>query len=54
MELAGQLFPEWTARGLLTEKLMDVDHFVSAVHALVQSGASVSIPTIAMTPRRPI
>jgi NAD(P)-dependent dehydrogenase (short-subunit alcohol dehydrogenase family) len=54
MELAGQLFPEWTARGLLTEKLMDVDHFVSAVHGLVQSGASVSIPTIAMTPRRPI
>jgi NAD(P)-dependent dehydrogenase (short-subunit alcohol dehydrogenase family) len=54
MELAGQMFPEWTARGLLTDKLMDVDHFVSAVHALLQSGSSVSIPTIALTPRRPI
>ena len=54
LELAGELFAEWTARGLLTEKLMDVEHFISAVHALVQCGASVTIPTIAMTPRRPI
>jgi NAD(P)-dependent dehydrogenase (short-subunit alcohol dehydrogenase family) len=53
-ELAGQLFPEWTARGLLTDKLMDVDHFVSAVHTLVQHGASITIPSIAITPRRPI
>lgn len=54
LELAGELFAEWTARGLLTDKLMDVEHFISAVHALVQCGASVTIPTIAMTPRRPI
>jgi NAD(P)-dependent dehydrogenase (short-subunit alcohol dehydrogenase family) len=53
-ELAGQLFPEWTARGLLTDKMMDVNHFVGAVHALVQHGGSVSIPSIAITPRRPI
>jgi NAD(P)-dependent dehydrogenase (short-subunit alcohol dehydrogenase family) len=54
LELAGELFAEWTSRGLLTDKLMDVEHFISAVHALVQCGASVTIPTIAMTPRRPI
>ena len=54
MDLAAELFPEWTARGLLTDKLMDVDHFVSAVYALVQHGATVSVPTIAITPRRPI
>jgi NAD(P)-dependent dehydrogenase (short-subunit alcohol dehydrogenase family) len=54
LDLAGQMFPEWTARGLRTEKLMDVEHFISGVHALVQCGSSMSIPTIAMTPRRPI
>jgi NAD(P)-dependent dehydrogenase (short-subunit alcohol dehydrogenase family) len=54
MDLAGELFPAWTARGLLTDKLMDVDHFVSSVDALVRCGSTVSIPTIAITPRRPI
>lgn len=54
MELAGELFPAWTARGLLTDKLMDVDHFVSSVDSLVRCGSTVSIPTVAVTPRRPI
>jgi hypothetical protein len=36
------------------QKLTDLDDFVSAVHGLLQSGSSVSIPSIAITPRRPI
>ena len=40
--------------GTAHRKLMDVEHFISGVHALVQCGSSMSIPTIAMTPRRPI
>jgi NAD(P)-dependent dehydrogenase (short-subunit alcohol dehydrogenase family) len=54
MELAGELFPAWTARGLLTDKLIDVDHLVGAVDALVRFGSSASVPTLAITPRRPI
>jgi NAD(P)-dependent dehydrogenase (short-subunit alcohol dehydrogenase family) len=54
MALAGELFPAWTARGLLTDKLIDVDHLVGVVDALVRFGSSASIPTLAITPRRPI
>jgi NAD(P)-dependent dehydrogenase (short-subunit alcohol dehydrogenase family) len=54
MELAGELFPAWTARGLLTDKLIEVDHLVGVVDALVRFGASASVPTLAITPRRPI
>ncbi len=52
--LAGELFPIWMARGLLTDKLMDVDHFVDAVEGLLRCGSSANIPTVAVTPRRPI
>jgi NAD(P)-dependent dehydrogenase (short-subunit alcohol dehydrogenase family) len=54
LDLATELFSVWTARGLLTDKLMDVDHFVGAVDALLRCGSTVSIPTVAITPRRPI
>ncbi len=53
-ELAGELFPTWMERGLLTDKLMDIDHFVEAVHGLLSCGSSATIPTVAITPRRPI
>jgi NAD(P)-dependent dehydrogenase (short-subunit alcohol dehydrogenase family) len=54
MALAGEMYPTWAARGLLSDKLMDVEHFVDAVHRVLQSGSSVSIPTVAVTPLRPI
>lgn len=53
-ELAGELFQTWMARGLLTDKLMDVEHFIDAVDGILRCGASASIPTVALTPRRPI
>jgi NAD(P)-dependent dehydrogenase (short-subunit alcohol dehydrogenase family) len=53
-ELAGELFETWMARGLLTDKLMDVDHFVGAVEGILRCGRSASMPTVAVTPRRPI
>ncbi len=52
MTLAGEMYPTWAGRGLLSDKLMDVDHFVDAVSSVLRSGSSVSIPTIAVTPRR--
>jgi NAD(P)-dependent dehydrogenase (short-subunit alcohol dehydrogenase family) len=54
LELAAEMFPVWTARGVLTDKLMDVDHLVGAVDAVLRCGATASIPSIAVTPRRPI
>lgn len=53
-DLAGELFPTWMARGLLTDKLMDIEHFVDAVEAVLRCGATATIPTVAITPRRPI
>lgn len=53
-ELAMELYPTWTSRGLLTEKLMDVEHFTDAVASVLRCGATACIPTVALTPRRPI
>lgn len=54
VELTMAMFPVWSERGLITDKLMDVEHFVSAVDAVLRCGATATIPTVAITPRRPI
>ncbi len=54
LELAGELYPVWTARGLMTDKLMEIDHLVDALDSLLRSGPSVSVPSVSITPRRPI
>jgi NAD(P)-dependent dehydrogenase (short-subunit alcohol dehydrogenase family) len=53
-DLAGEMYPMWTARGLLSEMNMNVEDFVDAVGGLLQAGSSMAVPTVAMTPRRPI
>lgn len=53
-ELAGEMLETWMARGLLTDKLMDVGHFVDALDGVLSCKPTVSIPTVALTPRRPI
>jgi NAD(P)-dependent dehydrogenase (short-subunit alcohol dehydrogenase family) len=52
-DLAMELFPVWTSRGLLTDKLMDVEDLVDGVAGLLQLGATAAAPTVAITPRRP-
>ena len=52
LELAGSMYPTWMARGLLTDKLMDVEHFVDAVESILRLGATTSMPSVAVTPRR--
>lgn len=54
LDLTTRLFPVWTERGLITSELMDVDHFIAAVDGVVRCGATATIPTVAITPRRPI
>jgi NAD(P)-dependent dehydrogenase (short-subunit alcohol dehydrogenase family) len=53
MDLAAELFPVWSARNYLSGSLIDVDHLVEMVDAVLRSGATVSIPSITVTPRAP-
>jgi NAD(P)-dependent dehydrogenase (short-subunit alcohol dehydrogenase family) len=51
VELAGQLGQEWVARHLLSGSLIDVEHLVAVVDAVLRGGASLSIPSITVAPR---
>jgi len=53
-DLAMAMFPVWAERGLITDKFMDVDHLVDAVAGVLRCGATATIPSVAITPRRPI
>ncbi len=44
MDLLMEFHPIWTARGLIAGSLIDVEHLVEAVDAVLRAGASVSIP----------
>jgi NAD(P)-dependent dehydrogenase (short-subunit alcohol dehydrogenase family) len=50
-DLAAELGQEWVARNLLAGSLIDVDHLVGVVDAVLRGGASLSIPSITVTPR---
>lgn len=52
-DLAAQLHPIWSERGLLAGSLMDVEHLVNAVHAVIDAGPNVTMPTIVVAPRPP-
>ena len=51
MQLAGELFPIWVARGYVAGALMDVEDLVETVDSVLRTRASV--PSITVTPRRP-
>lgn len=53
-DLAAELHPIWSSRGMITGALMDVDDLVGAVHEVLSRGASVTIPSITVTPRPPV
>jgi hypothetical protein len=50
-DLAAELHPIWTARGLIAGSLIDVDQLVTAVDAVLRAGASLSMPSIVLAPR---
>lgn len=52
-ELLTKMFPVWLARGLLSGTLMEVDVLVGLVDAILRTGASASIPSVAAVPRQP-
>jgi NAD(P)-dependent dehydrogenase (short-subunit alcohol dehydrogenase family) len=51
MDLLTDYHAMWVSRGLSSGSLIDVEHLVTAVDAVLRSGASMSIPTITVVPR---
>jgi NAD(P)-dependent dehydrogenase (short-subunit alcohol dehydrogenase family) len=52
-ELATELGTLWFERGYLSGSLMDVEELIAAVDAVLRGGASLSMPSVTVTPRRP-
>jgi NAD(P)-dependent dehydrogenase (short-subunit alcohol dehydrogenase family) len=52
-DLAAELHPVWSERGLIAGSLLDVEHLVNAVDAVLRAGPTVSTPTIVVAPRPP-
>ncbi len=50
-DLAMEFFPVWTARNYLSGSLIDVEHLVEVVDAVLRGGATLSIPSITVAPR---
>jgi NAD(P)-dependent dehydrogenase (short-subunit alcohol dehydrogenase family) len=51
-DLAGELHPIWTARGLLAGSLIDVEQLVEAIDGVLRGGSTLSVPSITLAPRR--
>ena len=52
-ELAGEMVTLWLERRLLSGALMDVEHLIAMIDAVLRCGASANVPSISVTPRRP-
>src|SRR5262245_53548499 len=50
-ELAVEVAPIWVNRNYMAGAIMDVERLVAMVHAVLQEGATVSIPSITVAPR---
>jgi NAD(P)-dependent dehydrogenase (short-subunit alcohol dehydrogenase family) len=53
-ELAAAFYPTWIGRGLLTDTPIAVEDFVQVVASVLRYGGAASVPSVAITPRRPI
>jgi NAD(P)-dependent dehydrogenase (short-subunit alcohol dehydrogenase family) len=51
MELAAEMHPIWTARQYIAGSLIDVNHLVAVVDAVIRGGASMSMPSVTVAPR---
>jgi len=52
-DLAGELHPIWTSRGLLAGSLIDVEQLVEAIDAVLRGGPTLTVPSITLAPRPP-
>ena len=51
LELMAEVHPIWAARNYMAGALMDVDHLVAMVHAVIERGGTLSVPSITVAPR---
>ena len=51
LDLMMEVHPIWEARNYMAGQLLDVEHLVNMVHAVLQHGASISVPTVTVAPR---
>src|SRR4051794_7470105 len=51
--LAAELGTEWFERRYLTGTLIDVEHLVTVVDAILRGGSSMSLPSVTVAPRPP-
>ena len=51
-DLAGELHPIWTSRGLLAGSLIDVEQLVEAIDGVLRGGSTLAVPSITLAPRR--
>ena len=52
-DLAAELGAVWFTRGYMNGSLIDVDHLVTVVDAVLRGGATLSIPSVTLAPRPP-
>ena len=50
-DLAAELHPIWTARGLIAGSLVDVEDVIKVVDAVLRCGATGTIPSVTIAPR---
>ena len=51
-QLATELAPVWVERNLLSGSLIDVEHLIEVVDAVLRGGRSMSIPSVTVAPAR--
>ena len=51
MELAAEMYPVWSARNYLSGSLIEVEHLIDVVDAVLRGGATLSIPSVTVAPR---
>ena len=54
VEVATEVVPTWLSRNYIIGALMDVDRMVAMIHALLNDGATLSVPSITLAPRPPV
>jgi NAD(P)-dependent dehydrogenase (short-subunit alcohol dehydrogenase family) len=50
-DLAMELYPIWSARNYLSGSLIEVEHLIDVVDAVLRGGATLSIPSVTVAPR---
>jgi NAD(P)-dependent dehydrogenase (short-subunit alcohol dehydrogenase family) len=50
-DLAGELVTTWIERALIAGAFIDVDHLTGVVESIIAGGASITMPSVTVTPR---